>query len=92
MKNLISIIIFSLFIGLSNIVNAESIDINTADAKTIAANTKGIGLIKATAIVNYRDNNGAFHSIDDLTIIKGIGKKTIEKNRANLMLSQETSE
>ena len=92
MKNLISILILSLFFGLSNLANAESIDINTADAKTIAANTKGIGLIKATVIVNYREKNGVFNSIDDLSKVKGIGKKTIEKNRQNLMIVQETSE
>jgi len=92
MKNLVSILIISLFIGLSSLVKAEVIDINTADAQTIASNTKGIGLVKATAIVNYREKNGAFHSIDDLTSIKGIGKKTIEKNRQNLKLSQEASD
>jgi competence protein ComEA len=63
---------------------AGPIDINTADAATIAKELKGIGLSRAQAIVDYREKNGAFKSIDDLRKIKGVGDKTLELNRPNI--------
>jgi competence protein ComEA len=65
---------------------AAPININTADAKTIADSLNGIGLKKAEAIVDYRTKNGAFKSVDDLTHVSGIGTKTIEKNKADILL------
>lgn len=60
------------------------VDINTADAATIARELQGIGLSRAQAIVAYREKNGAFRSADDLRKIKGIGEKVLELNRANI--------
>jgi competence protein ComEA len=63
---------------------AGPIDINKADAKTIAKELDGIGLSRAQAIVEYREKNGAFKSVDDLRKVKGIGAKTLEQNRSNI--------
>lgn len=63
---------------------AEPIDINTADASTLAEVMVGVGPAKAEAIVEYRKENGPFASVDDLALIKGIGTATIEKNRERL--------
>lgn len=63
---------------------AGPVDINTADAATIAKELQGIGLSKAQAIVTYREKNGSFKSAEDLRKIKGIGAKTLERNRANI--------
>lgn len=63
-----------------------AVNINTADAVTIQSELKGIGPAKAQAIVAYRDANGSFKSVDDLTKVKGIGVKTIELNRGNIVL------
>ncbi len=60
---------------------ADQIDINIADAATIAVTMKGVGEAKAAAIVAYRNDHGAFKSVDDLVLVKGIGEKTIEVNR-----------
>ncbi|MBL1378113.1 ComEA family DNA-binding protein [Zobellella iuensis] len=57
-----------------------SIDINTATQDQLALLT-GIGPAKAAAIVEYRQNNGPFASIDDLAKVSGIGPATVEKNR-----------
>jgi len=66
------------------IVSAGVVDVNTADAETISAELKGIGLSKAAAIVEYREANGPFKSLDDLMRVKGIGPRTIEVNRENI--------
>ena len=63
---------------------AGPVDINKADAKTIAKELQGVGLSRAQAIVEYREKNGAFKSVDDLKKVKGIGAKTLEQNRSNL--------
>ena len=65
---------------------AGPVDINKADAKTIAKELDGVGLSRAQAIVEYREKNGAFKSVDDLKKVKGIGAKTLEQNRTNIRL------
>ena len=63
-----------------------SVDINTADTKELTT-LKGIGKTKAEAIVNYRENN-CFKSVNELSKVKGIGKKTVEKNKDDLTVSE----
>jgi competence protein ComEA len=65
---------------------AVPVDINKADASTLAAELNGVGASKAAAIVAYRDANGPFRHIEDLSNVKGIGIKTVEKNRSNLVI------
>lgn len=57
-----------------------SININTADSEQLAM-LSGVGSAKAAAIIQYRENNGPFASVDDLAKVRGIGAATIEKNR-----------
>jgi len=66
---------------------ASPVNINKADATTIAKSLDGIGQSKADAIVAWRDANGPFKSADDLTQVKGIGKATLERNRASILLA-----
>ncbi len=63
---------------------AGPVNINTADAETISAELKGVGLAKARAIVEYREKHGPFRSPDDLSLVKGIGERTVEINRADI--------
>ncbi|MEO7325395.1 MAG: ComEA family DNA-binding protein [Dokdonella sp.] len=65
---------------------AAQVDINSADAKTLAEALNGIGLVKAEAIVAYRTTNGPFRSIDDLARVAGIGAKTIAANRDAIVI------
>jgi competence protein ComEA len=67
---------------------AGPVDINTADAETISNELDGVGLSKAQAIVEYRRNHGPFKSADDLSLVKGIGDRTVEINRDNIKVSQ----
>ncbi len=65
---------------------AGQVDINSADAKTLARELDGIGLARAQAIVEYREKNGAFKSAADLAKVKGIPMKVVERNRDNIQL------
>ncbi len=68
---------------------AITVDINSADSAIIAKHVKGIGEKKAAAIIRYREQNGPFSSVDDLTKVKGIGQKTVETNREILTATQQ---
>jgi competence protein ComEA len=70
---------------------AAPVNVNTADAKTIAESLSGIGLKKAQAIIDYRAKNGDFKSIDDLSHVSGIGTKTIEKNKTDILLNDTSN-
>ena len=70
-------------------VLAGPVNVNTADAETISAELKGIGLSKAEAIVEYREKHGPFRSADDLSLVKGIGERTVELNRADIRVGPE---
>ena len=55
---------------------AVKVNINTADEATLMS-IKGIGKTKAKAIIDYRQKNGNFKTVDDLTKVKGIGEKSL---------------
>ncbi|MDA7818290.1 helix-hairpin-helix domain-containing protein [Sulfurimonas sp.] len=67
-------------------VLSGAVDINTAGQKELSS-LNGIGTKKADAIIAYRSVN-CFKSVDELAKVKGIGKKTIQKNRNNLTTSE----
>lgn len=67
------------------------VNVNTADATTIAASLSGIGPAKAQAIVDYRQKHGPFRSVDELAQVKGISQKLINRNRADLHVSGATT-
>lgn len=84
MKNL-SKCLLCLLLAMAVPAIAGPVDINSADAETISAELKGVGLTKAQAIVDYRKTHGPFKSYEDLTMVKGIGARTVEMNRANIL-------
>lgn len=76
-----------LLLGLAGIAMqaaAGPVNINNADAATLARELKGIGLKRAQAIVDYRAKNGPFKSADELALVKGIGRQAIDRNRADI--------
>lgn len=64
----------------------NKVNINTADAQTLAANLKGVGEARAMEIVRYREAYGPFASAEELIEVKGIGPATLEMNRDAITL------
>jgi len=88
---MIKVIFMGLALLLSASVYAGQVDINKADAETLSSQLTGIGAKKAQAIVDYRKANGNFKSIEELSRVKGISDKTIEKNRDRIVVKKTTS-
>jgi competence protein ComEA len=65
----------------SGALQAGPVNINTADAATLAKELKGVGPKLAQAIVEYRQKHGPFKTADELSLVKGIGPAAIAKNR-----------
>jgi competence protein ComEA len=63
---------------------ASAVNINTASAERMAAELNGVGEVRAQAIVDYRQNEGAFPSVGALSNVKGIGPATLSDNRGNM--------
>ncbi len=67
---------------------AGPVDINTADAATLARELKGIGPARAEAIVAWREANGPFRSPEDIVLVQGIGERVLEDNRELLTVGK----
>lgn len=65
----------------------ERVNINTADAATLASVLDGVGLKKAEAIVAHREEHGRFDSPEDLARVKGIGEATVRRNADKIRIS-----
>ncbi len=66
----------------------QRVNVNTADAATIASTLSGVGLKKAEAIVAYREANGRFNAAADLIKVKGIGPAIVDKNADRIVISE----
>ena len=62
---------------LGEIYSPQKIDINRAEAWLLQA-LPGIGEVRAQAIIDYRQQNGSFHNINELVKVEGIGTATYE--------------
>lgn len=68
------------------VIKQSLLSINQASAESLATSLNGIGLAKAQAIVEWREQHGEFTSLEQLLEVKGIGEKTLERNRNKLTL------
>jgi competence protein ComEA len=66
-------------------VQGDKISLNQANVQQLQS-LNGVGEKKALAIVEYREKNGGFKTVEEITNIKGIGPKLLEKNKSRLML------
>ena len=65
----------------STATDNQLININTADEKELQ-NINGVGEAKAKAIIEYREENGLFTTIEDIKNVPGIGDSLFEKIKA----------
>lgn len=70
-------------------LHAEPVNVNTADAETLAAALYGVGEKTASAIVEYREEHGPFDSVEELLQVKGIGPGTLKRNRKDIFLNDK---
>ena len=64
----------------------NQVNINTADAETLALALDGVGMAKAQDIIAHREQHGSFKTVDDLQNVRGIGKATLERNRERIVV------
>lgn len=88
--NTFKTLLVSLLLSLALIGTAvanERVNINTADAATLARVLHNVGPTKAQAIVVYRQEHGPFRSAEQLALVKGIGLATVERNRERIVVT-----
>ena len=88
----LSSVLLAAALSLSYFANAEPVDLNQADAETLADNIVGVGPVLAKAIVAYRLENGPFVSTEQLLEIPGVGSKLLEKNEKSLLVDGKAYE
>jgi competence protein ComEA len=86
-----SLLVFSLAFMSFPLFSATPLDINSATASQFAAVMSGVGEKKAEAIIAYRDTNGPFNSIEELSNVKGIGNALLERNKAFIQVVNESN-
>ncbi len=69
--------------GAETEASTDKINLNTATLEQLQT-ISGIGAKRAQDIIDYREANGGFSSVDDLTNVSGIGEKTLEKLKSEV--------
>ncbi len=62
---------------------SPQVDVNSATLEQLCE-VPGIGPLRARRILSWRDKNGAFASVSDLSAVRGLGKKSLEQLRPHL--------
>ena len=78
--------LFGAFAAVSAAFSFAAVNINTASSAELEA-LPGIGPAKAKSIVEYRQKNGAFKSVEELKNVKGIGDAVLNKLKAEATVS-----
>ncbi len=66
------------------------VNINTADAEALALLPR-VGPAVARKIIDFREKNGRFKSIEDLLLVRGVGEKTFDLMKPHLAVAGETT-
>jgi competence protein ComEA len=89
MKSLKSTIAAIALLACGAVFASGPVNINSADAQALADAINGVGLKRAEAIIEYREQNGPFKSVNELVQVRGVGEKTLEKNRDQLTVGND---
>ena len=84
-------ILSTLILGMSFSYVAQAknmVNINTANAAQLST-LDLIGIKRAADIISFREENGSFKFIEEITKVKGVGVKTLERNRDRLTVGEE---
>lgn len=73
------------------VLATEIVDINTANIEELST-LKGISKVRAEGIINYRDANGPYQTLEDLKNVRGIGDKIIEKNKSVITIESSSTD
>lgn len=90
----VSRVLSTLLVGCSMVgaaAVAESpdlVDVNGASAHELAEGLHGVGPARASAIVEHREERGAFVQVEDLMEVSGVGPALLEENRDRLMVGE----
>jgi competence protein ComEA len=80
-RSLTGLLVALLLLAAGRTLAADApVNINTASAAELAT-ISGIGPAKAEAIVEHREKNGQFKTVDDLKLVRGIGDKMLDRLR-----------
>ena len=85
-----TLLIAALLLAGQHVAAAGPLNLNTATAAELAT-LKGIGPAKAQAIIEHRDKNGDFKSVDDLKLVRGVGDKMLEELRPQLTVDGKSA-
>lgn len=86
LKKLLQSLLLALSLSTA-VIAADKVDINTATQAQLEM-LNGIGASTATAIIHYREQHGAYHSVEELVNVKGIGEKKLSKLADSLEATQ----
>lgn len=89
MNRLLAILSLCLVVAICPVAYAETVNINTDNAAKMARLIKGVGPKKAQAIVQYRSKKGPFKRPWHIMRVKGIGRKTYEKNKHIIVIQSK---
>ena len=87
-KNLVMMMMLALSL---NLAAADPVNINSADKQTLMQ-IKGVGEKRADAIILWREKNGPFKSVAQLTEIDGIGPSLVETNKDLLTVGNTSAQ
>lgn len=94
MKHFFAALFMVLCFGLGLMAQTQNtkgvVNINTASEKELK-NLPRIGDVVAKRIVEFREKNGKFQKLEDLMLVKGIGKKSFENLKPYIAISGETT-
>lgn len=92
-KPILSLVLLTLVLGAVPALAADAsgvVNVNTADLEELRLLPR-VGPVVAERIVDFREQNGEFQSLEDLILVRGIGERTFERMEPHLALTGATT-